>query len=328
MHKIIISIALIATCLGPGSFTHAKESKEFEIEHADTLEINENEIKIAGNVLIKFQDTIIEAPEAKIITNQNGNINKAVFLNRAKLSSQNKVIESDEIIVLFNTETIYAIGNSVSTINDKDNNPITIHADYQTLNWQGEGAYASGHINTLYVDTKITSDEAKIIYDQRKPSYAIFSGFQEQANLEQPNHKTKANRFIFDLNSKDINADGNVISTIWPYKSQSRTEQNPIFVNADKLLIEEETGEIKAEGTLNKVKLTYEDTKGESKKALLVKNQESKVPEKIIFNGNANVSQTDKELSSEEVIFNFNNKKLTSNTISDVRPKTLIFKQE
>ena len=302
--------------------------EEFEIKHADSLEADESQINVQGNISIKYKDAIIEAPNGKINTNQEGNPDNALFYNRAKIKLKDRNIEADMITVSIHEETIYAEGNTLSELKDSNNNLITIIADYQELHWNGENANARGNIKTTYQDTKVTSDEAKIVYKNKKPYQAIFSGKTKQAYLEQQNHKTYAYEFTFDISTNDIHATRDVKSTIWPYKAKSKNEQNPISVNADELFIDHKTGEVDAKGKTNKVKITYEDTKGESTEGLLLRDEQNKKPEKIIFKGNANVSQTDKELSSEEVIFNFNDKKLTSSTITNVRPKTLIFKKD
>ena len=140
-------------------------------------------------------------------------------------------------------------------------------------------------------------------------------------------HLTKAKEFIFDIKTKDVTANESVESTICPYGSQSKEKQSKISVSADNLYLNHLSEEATAKSNKNKVKLTYEDTYGESNNATLVRNKADKKPDKIIFTGQANVTQKDKELSSEEIIFNFNDKKLVSTKVSDVRPKTIIFKQ-
>ncbi len=302
-------------------------TEDFEIKHADSLEADEEQISIKGNILIKYNNATIEALDGKIKTDQKGKPDKAQFYNRAKIRLKDRKIEADKITVSIAEKIIYAEGNSTSELKDKNNNLIIIISDYQELHWDGENANAKGNIRTSYQNTKITSDEAKIIYKNKKPVQAIFTGNTKQAHMEEENHETFAYEFVFDINSNDIYAKREVKSTIWPYKAKSKKEQNPISLNTDELFIDHKTGEVTAKGKTNRVKITYEDTKGESNEGLLLRDEQNKKPEKIVFKGNANVSQADKELSSEEVIFNFNNKKLTSNTITNVRPKTLIFKK-
>ena len=305
--------------------TEAQE--EFEIKHADSLEADEAQINVQGNILIKYKDALIEAPDGKINTNQEGKADNALFYNRAKIKLKDRKIEADKITVSIQDETIYAEGNTSSELKDKNNNLITITSDYQELHWNGENANATGNIKTIYQDTKVTSDEAKIIYKNKKPYQAVFTGNTKPAYMEQKNHKTFGKEFIFDINTNDIYAKREVTSTIWPYKTKPKSEQNPISLITDELFIDHKTGEVTAKGKTNRVKITYEDTKGESNEALLLRDNKNTKPEKIIFKGNANVSQADKELSSEEVVFNFSDKKLISNTITNIRPKTLIFKK-
>ncbi|OGI06767.1 MAG: hypothetical protein A3I68_08470 [Candidatus Melainabacteria bacterium RIFCSPLOWO2_02_FULL_35_15] len=302
-------------------------SEEFEIKHADSLEADGAQINVQGNILIKYKDAVIEAPEGRINTNQEGKPDNALFYSRAKIKLKDRKIEADKITVSIQDETIYAEGNTSSELKDKNNNLITITSDHQELHWNGENANAKGNIKTTYQDTKVISDEAKIIYKNKKPQQVIFTGSTKPAYMEQENHKTLAKELIFDINTNDIYAKGEVTSVIWPYKTKPKNKQNPISLNTDELFIDHKTGEVSAKGNLSRVKITYEDTKGESNEALLLRDEENKKPEKIIFKGNANVSQADKELSSEEVVFNFNDKKLTSNTITNKRPKTLIFKK-
>lgn len=74
--------------------------------------------------------------------------------------------------------------------------------------------------------------------------------------------------------------------------------------------------------------LTVFGSKPLAREAILLREEKSGNPEKIIFKGNADVTQEDKQISSEEVVLNINNKKLTSNTRTNIRPKTKIFKED
>ena len=306
---------------------HPAFSEEFEIKHADLLEAGESQISVQGNILIKYKDAVIEALDGKIDTDKKGDPDKALFYNRAKIILKDRKIEADKITVSIQEETILAEGNSYSELKDKNNIPIIISSDQQQLHWSGENASAMGNVRTTYQDTVITADETRIIYKNKKPVQAIFIGNKKQAYLTQKNHETYAKELVFDITTNNIYAYKDVKSKIWPYEAKEKNEQNPIVLDTDELFLDHATGEAKAKGKTNKVKITYEDTNGESNEALLLRNEGNKKPEKIIFIGNADVNQADKELSSEEVIFNFNNKKLTSNTITNIRPKTLIFKK-
>ena len=322
-HFLILLILFLFTVLGAGA-----ASDEFEIKHADSLEASEEQIDVQGNILIKYNNAIIEAPAGIIKTNRDGKPDKALFSNRAKIRLKDRRIEADKLIVSIQEQIIYAEGNTSSELIDKDKNPIVITSDYQELHWNGENANAHGNVKTIYQDTKITADQANVIYKNKKPYQAVFLGNAKQAYLQQQNHETFANELVFDIDTNNIHAFKEVKSTVWPYKTKTKEEQNPILLSADELFIDHKTGEVTGKGGVNKARLTYEDTKGESNEALLLRDSKNEKPEKIIFKGSADVTQLDKELTSEEVVFSFVDKKLTSNTMTNVRPKTLIFKKD
>lgn len=321
-------IQTIFNLLALNQCVFAKALSSFEIKHADTLLADKNEITIDGNVVINYKDAVIEAPGGKIETDDEGQPQKAIFSGRTKLKLKDRRIEGDKITISLKEKIIYAEGNTISELKDKKNTPIIISSDYQKLSWSGEGAEAEGNIKTIYQDTEVTSEKAKIIYKSKKPNQAIFFSSHEQALLKQTNNKTYANEFVFDINTENIKATGEVKSTIWPDETKPPNKQDPVLLNTEDLSIDQDTGTITAKSDKKKVKLIYQDTRGESSKALLLRNKEDKKPEKIIFSGNANVTQTDKQISSEEVVFNFFDKKLTSNTKTNIRPKTLIFKMD
>lgn len=308
----------------------ASLAQEFEIKHADSLEADPNEIFIKGNILVNYKGAVINAEEGKIETNNKGKPNKATFFKRAKIKLKDRKIEADNLTILIEDKVIYAEGNTLSELNDKENKSLIITADYQELLWSGEDAKARGNIKAKHEDTKVTSDEVKIIYKNKKPIQAIFFGASQDSSLEQPTNTTYAKELIFDINTSNVKAIGNVKSKIWPDEKKSKSEQDAVTINAEELLIDNDSGVVTAKSNSNseKVKLTYQETKGESIKGILLRGNKNKKPEKIIFKGKANVSQPDKELSSEEVIFNFKDKKLTSNAKENVRPKTLIFKNK
>ena len=302
-------------------------AEEIEINHADFLEANKQQISIRGNVEIKYKGATIEAPEGTIITDDKGEQDKAVFIGRTKLKLNDRRLEADKITVSIKDKTIFAEGNTVSQLKDKKNNIITIACDYQELHWSGEDAKARGNIKTTYQETKVHSDECIIIYKNKKPEQAIFSSTEGLAHLEQPSNTTKAKEFVFDIATHNVEARNNVTSIIWPSPNENQKEQDPVNVSADEVYIDNGSGTVVAKSRKNKVNLSYQETRGESNEATMLRNKETNNPEKIIFKGNANVNQEDKQLTSEEVVFNFSDKKLTSNTTTNIRPKTVIFKK-
>ena len=303
-------------------------SQDFEINHADSLEATEQEIAISGNIIVTYKNATVLAPKAIITNDLQGKAEKAVFIGNSKLHLSDRELSADKITIYLNTKLIIAEGNTKSKLTDKNKSELLIEANYQELSWEGEGAKATGNIKTNYQDTEVISDKAKIIYKDKKPVKAIFDSINEPATLKQKNHLTKAFIFNFDINTKDVTASESVESIIWPYSTQSRENQSTIHLNTDELYLNHETEEGTATSKKNKVKLTYEDTSGESNKALLIRDKTTKKPDKIIFTGQADVNQKDKKLSSEEIIFNFNDKKLVSSKVSNIRPKTIIFKQD
>lgn len=302
-------------------------AEDFEIKHADLLEVENEEITIRGNIVINFKDAFVEAPYGKVET-VNGKAEKAVFNEGAKIKLKDRLLEADKITISIKEKTISAEGNVLSSLKDKENNLINISSDYQELKWTGEGAKASGNLMTKYKDTFVNSDEAQIIYKNKKPYLAIFYGLINPVNIKQPTSSTTSKEIIFDLFSKNTKAIGNVKTLIWPDNEKPQQEQDPVTLLTEELLIDNKTHEVIAKSTKNNVKVTYQETTGESKEALLTRNKENDKPEQIIFKGNANVSQLDKQLSSQEIVFNFRDKKLTSITKTNIRPKTLIFKNQ
>ena len=128
-YSLVLLIVLFSFITVEASAT----TEEFEIKHADSLEADEAEINIQGNISIKYKDAIIEAPNGKINTDQEGKPNKAIFCNHAKIKLKDRKIEADKITVSIQEETIYAEGKTSSELKDKSNNIITITADYQNF---------------------------------------------------------------------------------------------------------------------------------------------------------------------------------------------------
>lgn len=332
MIKILKILILMTGMLFFKVCGYCKESKteNFEIRHADSLLADKQQINIMGNIVINYKDAVIEAPEGNVETNSEGKPEKAIFIGRAKLKLKDRKIEADKITVSILNKVIYAEGNTTSELNDKKNIPIIIMSDYQELLWSGENANAKGNLKASYEDTKIKSDEAKIIYKNKRPKEAIFESNTQETTFEQPTSITYAKEIGFDINTHNIHAVGSVKSTIWTDEKKPKSEQDAIYLNGEDVLLEQDTGTItaKSDATTNKVTIGYQETKGESNEGFLLRDKDTKKPEKIIFKGNANVSQSDKQLTSEEIVFNFKDKRLTSNTKTNIRPKTLIFKKE
>ena len=306
----------------------AQAANKFEIKHADSLEVDDNKIRIEGNVIIQYKESNVEAKTAQVETDSEGQPQKAVFFNNAKIKLKDRTLFADKLTLDLNEKIIYAEGNTKSELQDKKNIPIVIYSDFQEVSWIGEGAYAEGNIKSTYQETKVSSDKAKIIYKNKKPYQAIFYSTSKKSELIQPTSRTISDEFIFDVNNQNIQAVGNVQSTIWPAKNKPTDKQNPVMFTAEELFIDHDSGIVTAESNKNKVNVIYEDTNGDSNKAVLLRDKESGKPQKIIFTGSANVTQLDKKLSSEEVVLNFNDKKLTSNTKTNIRPKTIIFKMD
>jgi len=303
-------------------------AEEFEIKHADNLEADKQQISIKGNILIKYKDALIEAPEGKVETDEDGKPTTAIFTGRAKIKLKDRKIEADKIKIVLTDQSIKAEGNVISELKDKKSNPITIASDSQDLYWNGEDANANGNIRTTYGDTIISSDTAKVVYKNKKPYQAFFTGEKRKANLEQPNNLISAKQFIFDINTQDIKAESDVKGIIWPHKEKTKEEQQPINITSDELFINQADSTITAKSAPPRlINLSYEGTIGRSNEGVLLREKSTGKPKKLIFKGNADVKQEDKQLTSEEIVFNIEEKKLFSNTKDNTRPKTTFFKK-
>ncbi|GEM_PF-3292097 len=322
-----ISLISGAICLITTAMPLPLFAEEIQIKHADILEADKEQILIKGNIIINFKDAVIEAPEGQITTNEKGEQETARFTGRSKIKLKDRYIEADKITVRINEKIIYAEGKTISELRDKNNEPIKIECDYQELSWEGENANAKGNLRTKYQETNIKADSVKIIYKNKKPNEAIFTSNKNSAKLEQPSNITTANEFVFNIPTHNVLAHGDVMSTVWPNTNEERETQEPIFLTSDNLYIDNSTGKVTAKSDKTKVKLSYTDTNGESLEAYLIRDKNNGNPEKIVFKGNANVKQQDKELISEEVVFSFNDKKLTSTSSTNARPKTIIYKK-
>lgn len=324
MKKIgYIALSIVLTI----SFSYKSYGEDFEIKHADSLESEKEKITIKGNVVISYKDATIEGPHATV-ESRNGKAEKVIFTGTSKISLKDRALEANQITISVEEKTIVAEGKVLSRLKDKKNNLITISSDFQELKWTGEDAKASGNLMTNYKDTTVSSDQGQIIYKNEKPYLAIFYGLSNAVNITQPTNLTSSKEVIFDLTTQNTKAIGNVKTLIWPEKEKPKESQDPVIINTDELIIDSNTREVIAKSNTNKVTVIYQETTGESKEALLIRNKETDKPEKIIFKGNASVNQTDKQLSSEEVVFDFKDKKLKSMTKTNVRPKTLIFKNQ
>lgn len=307
--------------------SYCMEKDKFELKHADTFEASEDKMTISGNLVIQYNDSLIEAPKGIIKNNTESQPSEAIFQGGVRLKDKDKTLDAKDITISLQSKAIYAYGNVVSKVKDKDGNLITISSDYQELHWDGTNSNAKGEVKTTYKDTTVKANEALFIYKEKKPEEAIFYGINDLASVSQPNNLTSAKSITFYLKNQNIHASGNVSTTIWPDDNKPNSEEDPVVLKTEELYIENEEGKVTAINHNDKVKLTYNETKGESTKVLLIR-EKSKKPDKIIFIGNAVVSQPDKELISEEVVFNFKDKKLTSNTKTNIRPKTVIYKNK
>ena len=314
-------ILLCVLCL----FNLPAFADKFELKHADTLHSNDNQIIVKGKIIVHYNNAVIEASEGVIENSTDNNSpEKAFFTGNVKLISNDKKITADKITFLIKDRTIHAEGNVISELKDKKNTLINISSDSQKLSWDGKDAIATGNIKTKYQDINVNSDEAVIHYKDKKPEEAVFTG--NPAILNEPNSITKAKNITFQLATHDVHAASNVESLIWPDDTKPKDEQEPVTLLTEELLIQDNANVITAKGAGEKVRINYETTKGESIIAFLLKDKTSGKPEKIIFQGNAEVSQEDKTLISEEIVFNFKDKKLISNTKTNTRPRTLIFR--
>ena len=299
----------------------------FEVKHADSLEVIENVINIKGDVVILYKNISIKAPSGTIVTSAKGDPETASFQGRVIVEMKDKKLDADTVTIAIKNKKIIAEGNTVSEIKDKNGEVIRTVADTQNFDEGGEGTKGSGNVITTYKDVTVTADEFIVVYKDKNPNEAIYYGINKHACLKEPATTTYAKSITFDINTKTIHASGEVASTIMPDKKDEQEKQDPVHVLADDVFIQENK-EVIAKGSSKKVKLTYQDTIGESLIAYLYNNKETGKPEQAVFHGSADVTQVDKRLISEEVIFNFANKTLISNTATNIRPKTIIYKDK
>ena len=141
MQKLIILLLFFLLLTINKSF-----AEEFEVKHADSLEADQNEIKIKGNIFVIFNGARINGSEGIIKINEENKPYEATFFNRAKIELKDRNVEADKITILIPQKTILAEGNTASELNDSNNNKMKITSDSQTLNWKGEDATAKGNL--------------------------------------------------------------------------------------------------------------------------------------------------------------------------------------
>jgi lipopolysaccharide export system protein LptA len=228
---------------------------------------------------------------------------------------------------------------------DKDEPPTKIitDSDYQEYAKQDGKFDATGHVHVVHEDINVHSDKVSLVYGlDGKPETALFTG---NVDATQKTNHTYADMMTYYLNTKRLQATGNVRSKViqkkppdekdkkdaadkkvvgakpagtaggaqaaQPTTGSQTAKKNPdddtILVVSDAQDYTRDSGRMLADGNVH---VYYQDTVGLGPKAVLIKNEETGKPEKVIFIGRSQISQTGKRWIADKITFTVANKKV------------------
>lgn len=179
------------------------------------VNLDTHEGAFEGNVRVVYQDMTLTSQQAKLRLSPTNTPEEIQFYNSPKLfqtvpgKGTNQSV-GDLIIVTPPTNTLTIEGNSQTVLNTIADGRVVIKAHQQRYDGGRQLMTASGNVHVDYKALKIDSQEAAVFLTPDKKPRQIT--FQSGVVITEPDRTLRANRVVYNPNTKNVSAEGNVVS--------------------------------------------------------------------------------------------------------------------
>jgi lipopolysaccharide export system protein LptA len=289
---VLVAYLLIFGMLGSGFFhlltAHAEE-QFMAMGNTVVIEANEQEVDLKnnvsyfkGNVVVRSGETVIKAPQGKVLMDANAQPSVANFEGGVVVSKGQDSLKSSTLIFDFKKEAFTASGGVDTRITPKGKSPIRIQSQTQQYLKSNSQMLASGNVRITSEDANATSEQALLVLGANNTAERItFSG---GSYLTQKDSTVSASRIVLLPKQNVFMAEGNAVTRV----KQAGNPQ-PIVLRSAYQQLDRNKGLLIASGAVD---LDFEDYKAKGPKAVFYMSQgESMDLKKAVFSGRSTLNE-------------------------------------
>ncbi len=289
---VFLVYLLLFGLLGTGLFHLLKAEAEepfMAMGNTVVIEANEQEVDLKnnvsyfkGNVVVRSGETVIRAPQGKVLMDTNAQPSVANFEGGVVVSKGQDSLKSSTLIFDFKKEAFTASGGVDTRITPKGKSPVRIQSDTQQYLKSNSQMLASGDVRITSEDANATAAQALLVLGVNNSAERItFSG---GAYLTQKDSTVSASRIVLLPKQNVFMAEGNAVTRV-----KQAGNSKPIILRSAYQQLDRNKGLLIASGAVD---LDFEDYKAKGPKAVFYMNQgESMDLKKAVFSGRSTLNE-------------------------------------
>lgn len=289
---VFLVYLLLFGLLGTGLFHLLKAEAEepfMAMGNTVVIEANEQEVDLKnnvsyfkGNVVVRSGETVIRAPQGKVLMDTNAQPSVANFEGGVVVSKGQDSLKSSMLIFDFKKEAFTASGGVDTRITPKGKSPVRIQSDTQQYLKSNSQMLASGDVRITSEDANATSAQALLVLGVNNSAERItFSG---GAYLTQKDSTVSASRIVLLPKQNVFMAEGNAVTRV-----KQAGNSKPIILRSAYQQLDRNKGLLIASGAVD---LDFEDYKAKGPKAVFYMSQgESMDLKKAVFSGRSTLNE-------------------------------------
>lgn len=289
---VFLVYLLLFGLLGTGLFHLLKAEAEepfMAMGNTVVIEANEQEVDLKnnvsyfkGNVVVRSGETVIRAPQGKVLMDTNAQPSVANFEGGVVVSKGQDSLKSNTLIFDFKKEAFTASGGVDTRITPKGKSLVRIQSDTQQYLKSNSQMLASGDVRITSEDANATAAQALLVLGVNNSAERItFSG---GAYLTQKDSTVSASRIVLLPKQNVFMAEGNAVTRV-----KQAGNSKPIILRSAYQQLDRNKGLLIASGAVD---LDFEDYKAKGPKAVFYMNQgESMDLKKAVFSGRSTLNE-------------------------------------
>ncbi|MBR1753530.1 hypothetical protein IJ732_01720 [bacterium] len=259
-----------------------------------TYEEKDNKIKAEGNVRVDIDDGRVMGDKADVTVTEDNKLDVATFYDNPYAVQvkgfKKREVKANILKVSLINKVVTAQGNVQSTVFDGEDPVVIITSDTQEYEINDNKMTATGSVVIRYKELETFSDKAIIKTDKNGELQKI--DLIGKAKLKQDNQRSAADHFIYNAETEELIAKGNVVS------EAELDDGSPLLIKSNYQEYNQKQNTFLASG---KTKIWFKDYYAQGPKAVFYPDKNTNKPNEIFFIGRSAITQDVKTIYADKI---------------------------
>src|SRR5574344_622140 len=259
-----------------------------------TYSEKDNKVKVEGDVHVTVDDVNVVGDKADVTVNKDNKLDTATFYEKPYAfqiqGNKKREVKANILRASLINKTIKAEGETQTTVFEGKDPTVIITADVQEYDTKTHVMTATGGVIIKYKDLNTYSNKAVIRTGGKGELQRI--DLIGDARLKKGKDSSTAGHFIYDTNSQEMIAIGNVTS------SASMDDDSKLKLQSEYQQFNTSTNTFMGSGH---VKIWFKDYFAQGPKVTCCPDKATKKPNEIYFTGRSNITQGMKTIYADRI---------------------------